>query len=267
MTATSWLAHAGNAALGRRYPFVLCYHGVGSVGAGADPEKIFLSTELFEHHLEVIAGQGYELLSVGELWRQMRSDVGAAGKGSITFDDGLTRTTRHAIPLLLERGIGCSLFVPTGLLGKTHPDAPSESIATAQEIKELAAAGVEIGAHSVDHVDLARMSYAQALDQMRRSREMLEDLLGKPVTTMAYPFGSASADTVRAAREAGYELACACSGPGEWLPWMLPREPVYATSSPVRLRLKMAGLYGPVHALGGARRTLRRRVGRAESSR
>ena len=58
---------------------------------------------------------------------------------------------------------------------------------------------------------------------------------------------------MRAAEEAGYEVACACSGPGPWQPLSLPREPVYATTTSLRLRLKMAGLYGPAHALVGDR--------------
>jgi peptidoglycan/xylan/chitin deacetylase (PgdA/CDA1 family) len=182
-----------------------------------------------------------------------------AGMGSITFDDGLTQTTGKAIPALLERGIACSLFVPTGLLGKPHPDAPSESIVSAAELRELAATGVEVGAHSVDHVPLAQMSYEQALEQMRRSRATLEDLLGQAVTTMAYPFGSCNAQTAKAAAEAGYELACACSGPGPWRAHSVPREPVYGSASPMRLRLKMAGLYGPAYKLSGLRNARRRK--------
>jgi hypothetical protein len=68
---------------------------------------------------------------------------------------------------------------------------------------------------------------------------------------MAYPFGALDERTVRAAGEAGYEIACACSGPGPWRALTIPREPVYATATPLRLQLKMAGLYGPAHALVG----------------
>jgi peptidoglycan/xylan/chitin deacetylase (PgdA/CDA1 family) len=118
---------------------------------------------------------------------------------------------------------------------------------------------VEIGTHSIDHVPLSAMPYAEALDQMRRSREALEDLLGKPVRTMAYPFGAIDEQTMRAAEEAGYEAACACSGPGPWRALSIPREPVYATATPLRLRLKMAGLYGPAHALVGGNGPLHRR--------
>ncbi|HEX7610644.1 MAG TPA: polysaccharide deacetylase family protein, partial [Solirubrobacteraceae bacterium] len=147
----------------------------------------------------------------------------------------------------------------TGLMGKPHPDLAGELIAGPEEIRELAQAGVEIGAHSVDHVALTQLDRAAALDQMRRSRATLEDLLGAPVTTMAYPFGALDEPTMQLAAEAGYDVACACSGAGPWRPMSLPREPVHASASPLRLRLKMAGLYGPVYAVVGEHGPLRGR--------
>ena len=120
---------------------------------------------------------------------------------------------------------------------------------TAPEVAELARAGVEIGAHSVDHPDLEQLRYEEVVDQLRRSREVLEDLIGAPVRSMAYPYGRAGAQTTRAAAEAGYELACLCSGAGPWRALGIPREPVHPSIDDLRLRVKMAGLYGPVHTL------------------
>jgi peptidoglycan/xylan/chitin deacetylase (PgdA/CDA1 family) len=244
-----WLGRAAGTVLGRRYPFVLCYHGVGPVPAGGDLWRLFVSRELFSHHLDVIEQQGYSLLTVAKLWQLIRDGSHAAHRAAISFDDGLVSTAREGIPLLLDRGLPCSLFVSTGLLGKPHPEVSGAMIMTGAEVLELAAAGVEIGAHSVDHVRLDDLAYADALDQLRRSKAELEDLLGKPVASMAYPYGRTSEQTVRAAREAGYELACVCVGPGPWRALEIPREPVYSSVTSLRLRLKMAGLYGPVHAI------------------
>ncbi|HXN36988.1 MAG TPA: polysaccharide deacetylase family protein [Solirubrobacteraceae bacterium] len=249
MSAQQWLAHAAGTLLGKRYPFVLCYHGVGPISAGGDPLRLFVSREIFSHHLDVIQGRGYGFFTVADLWQLMRSGADAQRSASITFDDGLVRTAHEGVSVLLERGIPCSMFVSTGLLGKPHPDLDGAMIMTPAEVVELSCAGVEIGAHSVDHVRLDELNYTDALDQLRRSRAVLEDLVGKPVRSMAYPYGRASEQTMRAAREAGYELACVCSGPGAWRPLSIPREPIYSSVTPLRLRLKMAGLYGPVHAI------------------
>ena len=253
-----WLAHAAGAGIGHRYPFVLCYHGVGQISPEADPSGIFVSRELFAEHLDVIAGQGYEIVPVGELWERMKDGSDAAGVGSITFDDGLVKTVREAVPMVLERGMSCSMFVPTGLMGRRHPDLYSEMIISAEEVKELAAAGVEVGGHSVDHVLLTGLGYREQVEQMRCSRAVLEDLLHRPVTIMAYPYGAFDAQTTSGAEEAGYEVACGCSGPGPWRAMCLPREPVFASTTALRLRLKMAGLYGPAYALVGDHGPLRR---------
>jgi peptidoglycan/xylan/chitin deacetylase (PgdA/CDA1 family) len=251
MSEQRWLARAAGTLVGRRYPFVLCYHGVGPISAGGDPLRLFVSRELFSHHLDVIQQLGYELLAVTDLWQLMQNGSDARCSASITFDDGLAMTAHEGVPVLLERGIPCSMFISTGLLGKPHPDLDGAMIMTPAEVVELASAGVEIGAHSVDHVRLDELEYARALDQLRRSRAVLEDLLGKPVRALAYPYGRASERTMRAAREAGYEMACVCSGPGPWRSFSIPREPIYSSVTPLRLRLKMAGLYGPVHAIRG----------------
>jgi hypothetical protein len=248
MSATSrWLELALGALTGKRPPFVLCYHGVGRV-AGADPHGLFVSRELFGEHVDIIQSQQYDVMPVGELWRSTQRNADGEHRASISFDDGLVQTAREAIPMLLERGLRCSMFIATGLMGKRHPDLDEEMIVSREEVVELAQAGVEIGAHTVDHVELNDLPFEQALDQLRRSRATLEDLLGKEVTSMAYPYGKPKGQTPLAAERAGYEIACACVGPGPWQPFNLPREPIFPSVTPLRLRLKMAGLYGPLHA-------------------
>lgn len=228
---------------------MLCYHGVGTVARGDDPADLFISRGLFGQHLDVIEREGYRAVTVSDLWHAMADGSSANGLGSISFDDALVKTAREAIPEMLERGMACTIFVPTGLMGRAHPDLHGELILSAAELKELAGEGVEIGAHTVDHLWLPGMPYVDALDQMRRSRATLEHLLGKPVTSMAYPYGAHDAETVRAAEEAGFEIACGCSGPAPWSPLSLPRSPIFSSATTLRLRLKMAGLYGPVHRL------------------
>jgi peptidoglycan/xylan/chitin deacetylase (PgdA/CDA1 family) len=247
-------------AVGRRPPFVLCYHGVGPGTRGGDPHGLFISGELFERHLDVIASHGYRLIGLSELWGRIDRGEDVDSYGTITFDDGLVSTVETAMPILRSRNIVSAMYVPTGLLGTRHPDLDrDERILTGPEVCALAEQGVELGAHSVDHVRLPKLSRKEALEQMRRSRIELEDLLGRPVTSMAYPFGALDGQTMEAAREAGYETACACSGPGPWKAFAIPREPIYATATDLRIALKIAGLYGPVHRVADMRRQLFRR--------
>jgi len=256
-----YLAQLAGAAVGRRHPFVLCYHGVSVTPPCPDHAGLFVSSEQFEAHLDFIEDRGYQLVAVSELWHLMQAGADVSRHASITFDDGLGATVRTAMPILAQRGACCSMFVTTGLLGRPHPRLPQEEIATAQDLLEFASAGFEIGAHTVDHPRLTEMPYGEVLNQLRRSRAFLEDLLGHPVRTMAYPFGAFDELTVRAAAEAGYEIACGCTGPAPWHALSLPREPVFPSTTMLRLRLKTAGLFGPIHASLGLRTLVRTRTG------
>jgi peptidoglycan/xylan/chitin deacetylase (PgdA/CDA1 family) len=92
-------------------------------------------------------------------------------------------------------------------------DAPFEREGTtisASELARLAEGGlVEIGAHTVTHPDLRNLGAAEQLDEMRSSKEQLEEWLGRPVTGFAYPYGGVGAESAAAVRTAGFSYACA----------------------------------------------------------
>ncbi len=77
---------------------------------------------------------------------------------------------------------------------------------TAGEIKKLAAsAWVTIGAHGYYHNDLARIKINDALWELAASKKYLEDLTGKTVISIAFPYGSYNKEVVCASKKAGYE--------------------------------------------------------------
>lgn len=195
--------------MGQRIPFALCYHGIGSVPTGEDPNGLMISSELLTRHLDVIAARGHKLVTVETLWERVQSSIDADGLGAITLDDGLAGRLDAVIRILQPRGLTATAYIPTGLLGKPHPDLPSGlRVVDRAQLRGLAQSDLEIGSHTVDHPDLATLSYGKALDQLRRSKAMLEDIVGRPVASVAYP-GRYTRETMAAAREAGYRCACA----------------------------------------------------------
>jgi peptidoglycan/xylan/chitin deacetylase (PgdA/CDA1 family) len=82
-----------------------------------------------------------------------------------------------------------------------------------QEILTLAKGGlVEIGSHTTTHPVLSARSAATQREEIQQSKTYLEQVLGSPVTSFAYPYGGKfayTAETVALVREAGF--ACACS--------------------------------------------------------
>jgi peptidoglycan/xylan/chitin deacetylase (PgdA/CDA1 family) len=117
---------------------------------------------------------------------------------------------------------------------------------TAEELRELAAAGVEIGAHTVSHPDLASLGFDECRREMSESREHLETLLGVPVRTFAYPFCSYHAEAVAAARDCGFDLAATCGRRGGWQRLELRRASITGKDGLPSFALKALGVYEPL---------------------
>jgi peptidoglycan/xylan/chitin deacetylase (PgdA/CDA1 family) len=140
----------------------------------------------------------------------------------ITFDDGYADNMRFAVPLLLKCHVPFTYFVSTDhVLGGRpfphdvaagHPLPPN----TLDELRELAAAGVEIGSHTRGHVNLGReLPPTKLVDEILGCKRELEHAVGRAVRYFAFPFGrhdDLSAAAFRVAFEAGYKGVCSAYG-------------------------------------------------------
>lgn len=98
------------------------------------------------------------------------------------------------------------------LAGGAKIQPPRDLMLTADQLRSLAAAGMTIGAHTVNHPILSRVSEQEARAEMTESKARLEAITGHKVALFAYPNGKPATDYtgthVRLAREAGFEAAC-----------------------------------------------------------
>ncbi|GAA5055708.1 peptidoglycan/xylan/chitin deacetylase (PgdA/CDA1 family) [Thermocatellispora tengchongensis] len=130
----------------------------------------------------------------------------------ITFDDGYADFHREALPLLDKRGFPATVFLTSGWVEDAGADAagrPLDTMLTWAQAAEAASAGIEFGGHSHSHPQLDQLPDGELREELRRNKALMEDRLGLPVTTMAYPFGYSSARVRREVRRAGYTAACA----------------------------------------------------------
>ncbi|HEY1675458.1 MAG TPA: polysaccharide deacetylase family protein [Streptosporangiaceae bacterium] len=82
-----------------------------------------------------------------------------AGLVALTFDDGYDDFRHYALPVLQRYGFGATAFVIAGRLGGVNAwDAlgPRKTLMTAGQVREVMAAGIEIGSHGLRHVTLDR---------------------------------------------------------------------------------------------------------------
>jgi peptidoglycan/xylan/chitin deacetylase (PgdA/CDA1 family) len=224
-------------------PLALTYHGVADVSLREDIHRAFTRPADLRRQIELLRGWGYELLRFSDWAARVGADGGTAC-AALTFDDGFSDNLHVLLPLLRELEAPATVFAVSGWLGKRHPHTPRAQVLSASELCEVHAAGVEVGAHTRTHPDLTTLSAEAARDELAGGRADLEDILGASVGAFAYPYGAATPETIRVAREVGFECACRALGLGRWDdPHDLPRQDMGNRSSALGLRLKRDNRY------------------------
>jgi peptidoglycan/xylan/chitin deacetylase (PgdA/CDA1 family) len=157
---------------------------------------------------------GFTPLTFADLARTLREGGPALPMRPvvITFDDGYADFHAEALPILDQFGFAATVFVTTGWLADAGPHAagrPLDRMLTWTQVREAAAHGVELAGHSHSHPQLDQIDDAVLREELSRNKTLLEDEIGKPITTMAYPYGYSNSRVRQAVAAAGYEAACA----------------------------------------------------------
>ena len=200
--------------LGRlgRLPMILMYHGVADVAE--DPNQLCVTPARFAEQMAWLKRRGLRGVGISALVDAMRAGH-QRGLVGITFDDGYVNVLEAALPELLRHDFTATMFIISGRLGGKNEwdDGPSWPLMSAEQVAELAAAGMEIGSHGATHVRLAGLGAGQLADEVSGSRDSLGRLTGSPIRGFAYPYGSMDAAARQAVLAAGYDYACAVETP------------------------------------------------------
>jgi peptidoglycan/xylan/chitin deacetylase (PgdA/CDA1 family) len=235
---------------------VLLYHSIADAALpGLD--RFTVPPAEFRAQLDVIASCGRRPVTMSELAECLRSgrrperDVLA-----VTIDDGYADTPA-AVRALLDNGVSATVYVTTGSLG-------DEGMLSRAQLGELAGAdGVEIGAHTVSHPYLDELSGPALEAEVAGSGRALEEALGAPVASFAYPHGSHDRRARAAVVAAGYRSGAAIKNAISHLdddPFAIARWTVTAGTSPERIARILRGEGAP---LAWRRERLRTRAFRA----
>jgi len=113
----------------------------------------------------------------------------------LTFDDGYANFLESGTPVLKDVGFTATIFSVAGYAGRTN-DWPSQSheiprlpLLNWSDLRNLARQGFEIGEHTMTHMPFPHLQPDDAQREIVASKQLLEDQLGRPVTTFAYPYG------------------------------------------------------------------------------
>jgi peptidoglycan/xylan/chitin deacetylase (PgdA/CDA1 family) len=222
-------------------PLVLCYHAVSEEWS----HQLAVTRADFERQLRSLLRRRFRPAGLGEA---------ARGRGRllhVTFDDAY-KSVADAVPVMERLGVQATVFVSTGFADRggaplavpelaeeaaAHPD----HMATMDwdEVRALAARGVEIGAHTVSHPHLPRLGDEALEHELREARTRLEDELGRPCPYVAYPYGESDARVHDAVRGAGYTGAFALQAGADFAnAFALPRVDLYRRDGLVRATMK-----------------------------
>ncbi|HID55438.1 TPA: polysaccharide deacetylase family protein [Candidatus Poribacteria bacterium] len=182
---------------------ILLYHSIdpGDMDE-TDADKLIYSVKLeeFKRQMEYLSESGYGVISLDELVSHIRSGNPLPGKAVvITFDDGNLSDYEYALPELLKHGFPAAFFITVQNIGKTLEW---------KQIREMSDLGMAIQSHTVTHSFLSDLPPDAIGWELRESKRIIEDAMGKTVSHLALPGGRYNGVVKGIAVECGYKAIC-----------------------------------------------------------
>jgi peptidoglycan/xylan/chitin deacetylase (PgdA/CDA1 family) len=220
-------------------PPILSYHSVSPYRH--DPYQITVSPARFEQQIRSLRRSGLTGVSMRELL-----EVRGRGDGrrlvGLTFDDGYADFAEYVLPVLAHYGFSATVFVVADLLGRHNvwdPAGPRKELLTADQVRQVADAGMEIGSHGLRHVLLPDVADADLVTEIATSRHILQQVSGQQVAGFCYPGGAVERHIIEGVEHAGYDYACAVGRSALTGRHALPRSCIGDTDSPFWIRAKL----------------------------
>ena len=238
---------------------VLMYHSVSDQESGGRHPYFETTTAplVFAEQMRFLKRAGYRTVTLQEAVQYMESGRQTSKPPvALTFDDGFQDFYTHAFPILEEHQFTATVFLPTNYIAEERRQFKKWHCMTWREVRAMHACGITFGSHTATHRQLSCLTAAQVEDEVRRSKETIENHLGHSVKSFSYPFAFPQADhafkrMLRSKLTAqGYQTGVTtiigtCSIRSD--PFFLPRLPVNSWDDLRLLQAKLAGAYDWLH--------------------
>ena len=173
---------------------ILEYHVLGAPPEGAPYPELYVGRTDFEKQMDWLEERGYEAVTLEQVQEAWYHSGKLPPKPIVlSFDDGYRPQYTFALPTLRKHGWA-------GLLNlKAEGSDLYES-----NVKAMIAAGWELAAHTIHHLDLTELGPEELQEEVAGSRKILQEEFKVPVNNFCYPAGKFDQTVIEAVEAAGY---------------------------------------------------------------
>lgn len=225
------------------------YHHVTEIAGHEHMVPYVVSPATFRRQLDAIVDSGMPVVTLAELI-QMRDQQTHGRKRCIvlTFDDCSRALWDFALPELHKRSLRATFFAVSEYIGgenvwDDHRGGKRVPLMTAEQLRRLTGLGHEVGSHAATHRRLRELSSEEVEKELMESRQSMESILGVPVKTLSYPFGSIPKNHLGACAATGYSAACSIFSKANTIsedPYAIRRILAHENDVGWRIRMKLS---------------------------
>ena len=213
LAAAACLACLPSTGAAADHAVVLQYHHISA----ETPRSTSLTLEEFTAHLDYLDANGFSILPLAAILDSLRSDGALPDKCvAITVDDAYRNLLDGTFDLMKDRGVPCTVFVPTGAADDGYGD-----YLTWDDMRMMQPHGFSFASHGHDHLHMTERLPGESPEDWRaritrditRSQERLEAELGVAPKIFAYPYGEFCLDLMEIVEDLGLAAFGQQSGP------------------------------------------------------
>lgn len=182
---------------------ILLYH---RIDISPVDSRYYVTPQKFEEQLKLLHNWEYTTITTTQLIQAITQGTSLPPRPMlITFDDGHLDNYTAAFPIMHKYGFNGVIYLVNNYIG-------ADQYMNATQVLEMYNAGWEVGSHSQNHYDLTKLDPDKQRQEIVEARQLLEQELGIPILTFAYPFGAKDPATLDYVQFAGYMGAMGASG-------------------------------------------------------
>lgn len=169
----------------------------------------------FENQMRYLS-QMYNPISLETMAQHIHDGTSLPSKAiAVTIDDGYRDNYENAYPILKKYNIPATIFLMTSLISteeipewdKGYYTDKKTLMMSWEQVRQMSDNNISFGSHTLTHPFLTRIPRKEAEREIHLSKEIIEQKIGKSVTTFAYPTGDFNSEIKEIVKEAGYTCA------------------------------------------------------------